>query len=177
MVKPYVNFMSYNSTGSDSIKNSWIRDLISTFDISFASTQEHFKKTKTVDQYFKNAFPDNNCYVIPAYREPGQEKGRPKGGLLQLTSKSLKVKRNLIKTNNFRIQAQALDFPATRILWINAYFPCDPQAANFDSNELVTLLAELENILDSQTFDDVIIGADFNWDRTRNSEFSFIRIC
>ena len=56
----------------------------------------------------------------------------------------------------------------------NAYFPCDPQAANFDSNELVTLLAELENILDSQTFDDVIIGADFNWDRTRNTDTDFV---
>ena len=143
-------------------------------DISFAAVQEHFKKIKTVDEYFQNAFPDNNCYVIPAYREMGQDKGRPKGGLLQLSRKSLNVKRNLIKTDNFRLQAQTLDFPASRILWINAYFPCDPQSAHFDSTELVTLLKELENIMDENIFDDVIIGADCNWDRSRNSEFSIL---
>ena len=75
MVEPYVNFMSYNSTGSDSLKNNWINDLLATFNISFASVQEHFKKIKRVDQYFKNAFPSNNCYVIQAYREINQDKG------------------------------------------------------------------------------------------------------
>ena len=166
--------MSYNSTGSDSLKNNWINDLLATFNISFASVQEHFKKIKSVDQYFKNAFPRNNCYVIPAYLEINQDKGRPKGGLLQLSNKLLKVKRNVIKTDNFRLQAQTLDFPATRILWINTYFPCDPQTVNFDSTELVTLLTELENIMDNNEFDDIIIGADFNWDRNRNSEFSLL---
>ena len=97
-----------------------------------------------------------------------------KGGLLHLSNKSLKVKRNIIKTENFRLQAQTIDFPATRILWINAYFPCDPQLANFDSTELVTLLTELELIMDNNHFDDVIIGADLNWDRARNSEFSLL---
>ena len=174
MAEPLVNFMSYNSTGSDSVKTSWIRDLLSIMDISFASVQEHFKKIKTVDQYFQNAFPENNCYVIPAYRETGQDKGRPKGGLLQLSRKSLNVKRNLIKTDNFRLQAQTLDFPASRILWINAYFPCDPQSADFDSTELCTLLKEIESIMDENRFDDVIIGADCNWDRSRTSEFSIL---
>ena len=101
MAEPSVNFMSYNSTGSDSVKTSWIRDLLSIMDISFTSVQEHFNKIKTVDEYFQNAFPDNNCYVIPAYREIGQDTGRPKGGLLQLSRKSLNVKRNLIKIDNF----------------------------------------------------------------------------
>ena len=140
---------------------------MSTFKISFAATQEHFKKAKSVDQYFKNAFPENNCYVIPGHREINQDKGRPKGGLLQLSSKSVKVKRNIVKTDSFRLQAQTIDFPATRILWINAYFPCDPQSANYDSTELVTLLTELETIMDNNQFDDIIIGADCNWDRTR----------
>ena len=100
MADSSVQFMSYNSTGSDSIKNSWIRDLLSTFNISFASTQEHFKKIKTVDEYFRKEFPENNCYVVPAYRELNQDKGRPKGGLLQLSKRSVDVKRNLIKTKN-----------------------------------------------------------------------------
>ena len=174
MAEPYVNFISYNSTGSDSIKISWIQDLLSTFNISFVSIQEHFKKSKTVDQYFKNAFPESSCYVIPGHREINQDKGRPKGGLLQLSRKSLNVKRNIIKTDNFRLQAQTLDFPSTRILWINAYFPCDPQKANFDSTELVKLLSEIESLMDNTEFDDVIIGADCNWDRARNSEFCML---
>ena len=28
--------------------------------------------------------------------------------------------------------------------------------------------------MDNNEFDDIIIGADFNWDRNRNSEFSFL---
>ena len=84
------------------------------------------------------------------------------------------MKRNIIKTGSFRLQAQTIDFPATRILWINAYFPCDPQSANFDITELVTLLTELESFKENTQFDDVIIGAVFNWDRSRNSEFCLL---
>ena len=67
MASSTVNFMSYNSTGMNTIKTDWIRDLIKTCDIQFFQLQEHFKKIKTLDNYFKNEFPLSDSYVIPAY--------------------------------------------------------------------------------------------------------------
>ena len=60
MVIPTANFMSYNSTGINTIKADWIRDLYKVTNIDFISIQEHFKKTKTVDKFFKDQFPDKS---------------------------------------------------------------------------------------------------------------------
>ena len=111
-------------------------------------------------------------YVIPAYRDQCQDSGRPKGGLAQLTSKRLQVKSQRISTKNFRIQAQVLHFPTTKLLWINSYLPNDPQTINFDDHELLETLAEIENIMDTSDYDDVCWLGDLNWDMNRNSGFS-----
>ena len=93
------NFMSYNSTGLDCFKASWINDLIKTFNIDFLQIQEHFKASKNIDQYFKKVFPLNHPYIIPGHREPFQEGGRAKGGLAQLVKKVLDVK---IEKNSYK---------------------------------------------------------------------------
>ena len=56
-----------------------------TFKVDYLQLQEHFKAIKTIDNFFKKAFPDCNSYNIPAQRSPGQECGRAKGGLSQLS--------------------------------------------------------------------------------------------
>ena len=68
MVIPSVNFMSYNSTGLDSIKSDFIRNLYNVTSSSFVSIQEHFKKTKSIDTFFKDNFPEHTSYVIPGFR-------------------------------------------------------------------------------------------------------------
>ena len=123
MVKPSINFMSYNSTGLDTIKTNWIRDLIETCAISFLQIQEHFKATKSVNKYFKIQFPQSDSFVIPAYRETNQDKGRAKAGLAQISRKSLDVRKEQIPTKSFRLQAQILHFVNYRLLWINALLP------------------------------------------------------
>ena len=70
--------------------------------------------------------------MIPAYRESGQDCGRAKGGLAQLVSKNVSVRKQRISTKSWRLQAQLLHFGGYRLLWINAYFPTDPQTVNFD---------------------------------------------
>ena len=92
MATPTVNFMSYNSTGSNSIKTAWIRDLCKLTKTDFCSIQEHFKSNKTVVKYFKNQFDDYNPYVIPTIRHENQDSGRARGGLAQLAKKNLKIK-------------------------------------------------------------------------------------
>ena len=73
---------------------------------------------------------------------------------------------------NFRVQAQILHLQHVSLLWINSYFPTDPQTPNFDDTELLKLLHEVENIMDSQEFDHVIINGDINYDPRRQSSFA-----
>ena len=69
MARSTLNFMSYNSTGLDTVKIDWIQDLIKTCDIDLFQVQEHFKATKSVEKFFKRQFSESDSYVIPAYRE------------------------------------------------------------------------------------------------------------
>ena len=86
-----VTFMSYNSTGINSVKCKWISDICDEFDVDYLTIQEHFKKTKSVDKYFSENFKSYNSYVIPGYRPPGQDSGRCKAGLAQLSMRTYSV--------------------------------------------------------------------------------------
>ena len=86
MARSTLNFMSYNSTGLDTVKANWIQDLINTCDIDFLQIQEHFKATKSVETYFKNHFTNSDSYVIPAHRETFQDNGRAKCGLAEISA-------------------------------------------------------------------------------------------
>ena len=108
-------FLSYNSTGLNSVKTKWIRDIVKVTNSDFIAIQEHFKKSKTLDKYFVEQFSDHSSFVVPGYRESGQDSGRPKGGIAMLSSKQLNVSKKRIKTDSFRIQAQVLKFPRTKI--------------------------------------------------------------
>ena len=72
-------------------------------------------------------------------------------------------------TSNFRLQADIPNFSSTRLLRINSYFPTDPQNATFDENEV---LAEVENLMDNNVYDDIIWQWDLNWGMSRDSDFS-----
>ena len=171
MVSSTLNLMSYNSTGLDTVKIDWIQDLIKTCDIDFFQVQEHFKATKSVDKYFTKQFSNSDSYVIPAYREPFQDSGRAKGGLAQLSAKHLDIKKERLKTKSWRLQAQILHIGDYRVVWFNCYLPTDPQTVHYDDAELLSVLTEIENILDNNTFDDCILGGDFNFDKRRVTGF------
>ena len=171
-----VTFMSYNPTGLDSVaKCRFSNDICSEYDVDFLAIQEHFKSTRTTDQYFKKKFPEHFSYVVAAQRSPGQEYGQARAGLAQLTSKAVQVKKIRVVTNGFRVQAQILDLPSSKVLWLNTYLPPDPQyVGQYDDGELRELLAEVENIMSSSTYTDVVWGSDLNWDMARNTHFSRI---
>ena len=113
-----VSFLSYNSTGLNTVKTKWIRDLIKVTGASYIQLQEHFKKNKAIDNFFIEQFPEHNTYVVPGHREKNQDQGRPMGGLAQLCKSSLDVRKNRINCDNFRIQAQVLNFPKLNIFLI-----------------------------------------------------------
>ena len=119
MVIPTANFLSFNSTGLNSIKADWIRNLYKVTSSNFISLQEHFKKTKSIDKFFRDQFPENYSYVIPGHRENKCDSGRPKGGIAQMYDKNFNLKVDRVATKNFKIQAQILNFETSRLLWIN----------------------------------------------------------
>ena len=174
MTSEFINFMSYNSTGLDLVKTNWIRDVIKTCNIDFFQLQEHFKTIKTLDSYFRKEFPANDSFVLPGHREPCQESGRAKGGLAQLANKVLKVNKTRIQTKNWRLQAQILHFDQYKIMWVNCYFPTDPQSLQYNDSDLELVLNEVENILDNNSFDDCIVGGDINFDTSRTTGFANI---
>ena len=58
------------------------------------------------------------------------------------------IKVDRITTKNFRIQAQLMNFPTSRLLWMNTYFPTDPGGNNFDEAGLMEVLNEIEEVFD-----------------------------
>ena len=167
MATSTVTFLSYNSTGMNTLKTKWICDLINVTDASYIQIQEHLKRNKAIEKYFIDQFPDHNSFINPGHRDKYQDQGRPMGGLAQLSRSNLDVKTNRVKCDNFRVQAQVLTFAKVKLLWINAYMPTDPQLINYDETELLTILHEIEKIIENTEFDEIVFGADFNWDRSR----------
>jgi exonuclease III len=168
-----VTFMSYNSTGINSVKCKWICDICDEFDVDYLAIQEHFKKTQTIDKYFRDNFRGYNSYVIPGYSSPGQDSGRCKAGLAQLSKKVYYVKKDRVTTRGFRIQTQVLNMPTCRLLWMNTYMPTDPKRlTEYDDSDLQEVLLEVETILSCCNYTDVIWAGDLNWDMSRVTYFS-----
>ena len=65
-------------------------------------------------------------YRPVGHKEIGQEMGRAKAGLAQLSRNNVGVRKQRMITKSYRLQVQVLHFPSTRLLWINSYFPTDP---------------------------------------------------
>ena len=56
---------------------------------------------------------------------------------------------------------------------MNTYLPPDPQIIDqYDDSVLRDVLAQVETILATSTYDDVVWGSDLNWDLARNTSFA-----
>ena len=165
-------FLSYNPTGLNALKCDWLNNLLELVDVTYVSIQEHFRTARTIEKIFMEQFHDYNLYIIPGFRNDGINGGRPKAGLAQLSKASVSVRKERVLIDSKRVQAQILNFPSSRLLWINAYFPTDPGTITFDDRELMEVLNAIEGILDTAQFDDVLLAADMNWDLSRQTGFA-----
>ena len=124
------------------------------------------------DKYLRAKFDQFHPYVIPGYRLSGQDRGRPKAGLAQLSGKSLDIRKDRVKTNSYRLQVHVLNFPTSRLLWINVYLPTDPQTVVFDDSELLDVFHELSNIMEVSEYTNIVVNGDLDWDPSRGTGFS-----
>ena len=49
-------------------------------------------------------------------------------------------------------------------MWINGYFPTDNKLINYDETDLQSVLFEVDRLMEGSQYDEIVIGADFNWD-------------
>ena len=49
--------------------------------------------------------------------------------------------------------------------------PTDPQLQQIDESEILETLNEIDSIICNSTFNDVILGGDWNYDPNRNTRF------
>ena len=168
-----ISVLSYNSTGMDQTKIAFINDMMNTFKIDIFQIQEHFKATRGVHDYFKKNFPQFDSYVQPAIRENIDNGGRPKGGLGMFVNKECSnLRKERILCKSWRVQAQIIHVNNNyKLLWMNMYFPTDPQLQQIEESELLETLADIENVIMTTSYHDALIGGDWNWDSSRNTRF------
>ena len=110
---PVTTFLNYNSTGLSGLKCDWLNNLCETANVTYIAVQEHFRKSKTIDKFFKDQFKNYNSYVIPGYREARQNRGRPIAGIAQLSKSDVAIRKDRVMCDSKRVQAQILNFPKT----------------------------------------------------------------
>jgi len=111
-------------------------------------------------------------YIKPAYKSSETVKrGRGSGGLILMWNKKLTKYVTNVECESYRLQAAKFTFPEAELLLINAYFMVDPQNNNFNDNELYSLLAEIERIINVTVCRNVVLVGDINCDFARNSAF------
>ena len=64
------------------------------------------------------------------------------------------------------------NFPDCDFLVINSYFPCDPRSDNFDESELLKLLGDISNAIETSCCQKVMLLGDLNADFSRCSTFT-----
>ena len=114
-----------------------------------------------------------DMFIVPAYKENNiVSKGRGKGGLATLWDKSLTKYVSLVKCSSFRLQATKFSFPCGDLLLINTYFPCDPQQANFNENELLSVLTEMKTKMVEEKCTFNLVLGDLNCHFLRQTGFT-----
>ena len=98
-----VTFMSYNPTGINSLKAKWIVEICEENNVDYLSVQEHFKSARNTDKFFSDNFSSFDSYIVQGHRSKGNETGRYKGGLAQLSNKIIGVRKDLGKTKSWRL--------------------------------------------------------------------------
>ena len=162
--------MSYNSSGFSSHTINFIQMLLLAHGVHIFAIQEHwlleqnlFKIDQCFDKFEKFSMPASKTFI----------KGRASGGIAILFRKSLSpfVKR-IYCPNSKRVQGLQVKNGNLSYVFINCYFPTDPQLASADVSEILHCLQDVQYIMDNADKNSkFIMMGDLNSDFSRNSNF------
>ena len=140
-----MSILSYNTTGWNSFKANFIKEIISSRNIDIFAIQEHFMLEQNVFK-IQEQFSDFELFALPAFKNNSQiTRGRPSGGLALLYKNSLSTKINrLVSPNSNRVQGIKLNLDNNIYVFINVYFPVDKRNDNID--DLIVVLQEIRNL-------------------------------
>ena len=163
-----LKILSFNSSGFNDEKASFISLLLNSMNVQILFWQEHFLLKNNLYK-IDGKFHNFDSFCLPAIRsEKNEFRGRPSGGLGIFWNKSLGDVKIIKHPDSNRVQAIEI---YKKYVFINVYFPTDPRVDNFDDFELLKCLGDInwyyENLPDKK----FIIGGDLNSDFSRNSRF------
>ena len=164
-------FISYNSRGFGSMKQSYCRTLISGQTVGnkipILCNQENFI-LRGNSYKISQALPGFHLIINPAIKET-HDKGRAKNGMFIAVPSSIKSQVSDISPGYWRLQAVIVKIGNSRLLVINSYFPTDPLTVRFDDAELVETIEYVKKILDDNFFSSVLWLGDINCDFVRRT--------
>ena len=109
---------------------------------------------------------------LQLFKEGEIGRGRGKGGLSVIWPGSIDkfITRLPVKSSN-RVQACLIHLPRSRILWLNSYFPTDPQTLNFDDSDIRETISAIKNVIENNDYDEILWQGDINTDFSRKSKY------
>ena len=167
------SIVSQNTTGWSEAKAMTLKTVMSSHNASIGCLQEHFQLSNNLYK-ISNEFEDYCTFSIPATKKNSSiHRGRPSGGLSMIYSKKIqRYVTHITVPNSSRVQALKVSFPQSTYIFINVYFPSDPQRVNFDDEHLLNTLQDLRFIFNNyEENENFVILGDINTDFNRNTRF------
>ena len=163
---------SYNSRGFAQDKQDLCKLLMSTSGNTYPilCNQENFL-LRSNGYKIKQCLPGAHVMFKPAIKDT-HDKGRPKNGMFVAVPAVMKEYVEDVSPNHWRVQAILVRTSDSAIMIINTYFPTDPKVPDYDSSELMTTLAAIQELLTRKDFNSVVWTGDINADFSRKTEFT-----
>ena len=154
---------SYNSRGFHESNQEVCRHLVTAAGdkIPIICNQENFL-LKANKYKIKQCLGDFHVYFKPATKNGFS--GRPKNGMFIAVPEFLATGVEDLSPSSSRIQAIVIKCETMRLLIVNVYLPTDPKVMDFDTDELLSTIESLNQVINKTDFLDAIITGDFNCD-------------
>ena len=167
-----MKIVSYNCSGLYGNRMDYVKEFLNDEKPEIMLIQETWLVKKNMD-VLHNVHDAYLCTGKSGVPDDHMLMGRPFGGVAILWHKSLAGCIEVIPVKSLRINAVLLTLAhGSKLLIINTYFPCDIRRISEVSDEYEETISAIEELLISCSYNEVIIGGDFNTDYERNNSHS-----
>ena len=155
-----LSIVTYNSQGHGPGRLEYISSLTRKFD--FVLIQEHWLFNDGL-RIFERDINECCCHGVSGMNENELLIGRPYGGVAILWKNSLTARVTPVNVDSKRMCAVIVEHANHKSLLINVYMPLEDKI-----DEYIETLQCVSAICDTEVFNSIILGGDFNVDRVRH---------